>query len=50
MGSFKLEPGWAGTELTAGLRGHIAAGTANAFEVDTESTMCFQVEFYEDVD
>ena len=50
MGSFKLEPGWAGTEITAGLRGHIAAGTADAFEVDTESTMCFQVEFYEDVD
>lgn len=50
MGSFKLDPAWVGTEVTLGLRGHIAAGNAGAYEVDNQSTLSFLVEFYEDVD
>lgn len=47
IGSFTVPDSWRATEVAVGLRGGIKAGSANAFQIDTESTIAFQVEFYE---
>lgn len=49
MGAFKLPAGVAGTNVTIGLRGYVAAGQAGMLETDPESCMLFQVEFFESV-
>ena len=46
-GRFDIDPAWRGQTVMLGLRAAVRAGAAGAFQLDTDSTMTFDVDFYE---